>query len=570
MAPLHKYDFVIVGAGPAGLTLAARISAALPDKSVCLLEAGADPSSNPDVHHVAGMGKLSHGDSEQAWNLNIKPNPKLNNRKVIAPVGKGLSGSTAINGGAWTRGPKPDYDLWAEIVGDQSWSYDELLPAFRRTEKDMGEEWKDEVQHGYSGTVAVDPICRTRRFPLREDLRRAWEESGVGYKGDPNSGRPNGVTEALQLWLDGKRQLPHQILRLERATVMENSMVAKVVFDEGASPPTAKGVQLLDGTTISAREEVIISAGVFHTPQILMLSGVGPKSVLQEHSIPLVHDNPHVGAHLKDHLGVTSVWQLQPSAIAKGGSMGHPEFMKHPEFFMGWPMDFIGFFPVASSSLPILDELNSMPADKALITRPNASHIETVVLYMPSSPKHAAFDTLGLPMDGTYISHMDVLLTPTSEGSVSISSADAKDPPVIDVNFNATDSDRFIMREAMRKTAHLLTGTATGKAIVAKEVALPGIKSTSDPDVTDAELDARIAELGVSVDHPMGSCRMAKKEEGSDGGVVDSRCRVFGVKGLRVVDASVFPVPIAAHIQATVYAVGERGAEMIIEDLEEK
>jgi choline dehydrogenase-like flavoprotein len=567
MANPNTFDFVIVGAGPAGLTLASRISTALPDKSVCLIEAGTDPSGNPDVHHVAGMGILSHGDSELAWNLNVKPNPRLNNRKVIAPVGKGLSGSAAINGGAWTRGPKSDYDLWAEIVGDDSWSYEKLLPCFRKTEKDMGEEWQNQVQHGYEGTVAVDPICRTRRFPLREDMRRAWEESGVDYKGDPNDGRPNGVTEALQLWLDGKRQLPHQILDLKRVTVMENSKVSKVVFDEGVSPPRVKGVQLLDGTIINASQEVIISAGVFHTPQILMLSGIGPKAVLEQHSIPVVHNNPHVGAHLKDHLGVTSVWQLQPSAIAKGGSMGHPEFMKHPEYFMGWPMDFIGFFPVDSSSLPILDKLNASPADKALISRPDASHIETVVLYMPSSPKHAAFATLGLPMDGAYISHMDVLLTPTSEGSVSISSADATDPPVVDVNFNATESDRFIMREAMRKTAHLFTATKTGKEIVAKEITLPGIKATSDPSVTDAELDARTAELGVSVDHPMGSCRMAKGEEGSDGGVVDGRCRVFGVEGLRVVDASVLPVPVAAHIQATVYAVGEKGAEIVVEDL---
>ncbi|KAL2044565.1 hypothetical protein ABVK25_012375 [Lepraria finkii] len=242
--------------------------------------------------------------------------------------------------------------------------------------------------------------------------------------------------------------------------------------------------------------------------------------------------------------------------------------MKHPEYLQGWPLDFITFAPVQPSSLTTLDKLNSSAAAKALVGRRDTTHIETVVLYTPTSPKHAAFAAANLPMDGTYICTLDILLTPTSEGNVSIGSSDSNDPPVIDVNFNATESDRFILREAMRKTAHLLTGTAAGKSFAAAEVHLPNIKATSDTSATDDDLDARIAELGMSMDHPIGSCRMAAggPEDERNGGVVDSRCRVFGVRGLRVVDASVFPVPMASHIQATVYAVGEKAADIIIQD----
>lgn len=568
MPPSTTYDYIIVGAGPAGLTLASRLSTALPDKSVLLVEAGVDPSHNPHVHTAAGFGLLLQGDSEQAWNLDVKPNSNLNNRKVIAPVGKALSGSAAINGGAWTRGPKSDYDLWAELVGDDVWSYDKLLPCIRRTENDQCGQWKDEKQHGYHGTITASPLFQTRKFPLRETLKQAWEEAGVKYKGDPNDGLPNGVTEAVEVWQNGIRQLPHKLLDLKGVTILEDSKVSRVLLDQATSPPTAKGVEMLDKTRITAIKEVILSAGVFHTPQILMLSGIGPRSLLEQHDIPIILDNPHVGAHLKDHLGVGALWQLTPSTVEKGSSIGHPEFMKHPEFLQGWPMDFITFAPVHPTSLAALDKLNSTPATKALVGRENATHIETVVLYTPISPKHAAFAASNLPVDGTYICTLDVLLTPTSEGSVSISSADPRDPPVIDVNFNATDSDRFILREAMRKTARVLTSTAAGKSMVAAEVSLPHIKSTSDISATDADLDARIAELGTSIDHPMGSCRMAASgpEDANTGGVVNSRCRVFGVKRLRVVDASVFPVPMASHIQASVYAVGEKGAEMVIED----
>lgn len=542
----------------AGIALASRLSQLLPEsgdgkKQILVLEAGTDPSTSDSV--LTFVGQQQAQVSEHATILNIAANENLGGRVTTMSVGKALGGSGAINGGAWTRGPKSDYDLWAKIVGDDDWSYDKLLPYFRRTEAVVqggdgeGRCVRDDVQHGYDGALKLTPLRANwpnRRYPLREPLRKAWEELGVKYLPDGNNEQQNGLTELVEVWLGGRRQLPGKIFDLSKVEIRDMSPVRRVTFEQTeGGEPVANGVDLVDGEHISAKKEVIICAGVFHTPQVLMLSGIGDPATLEKHGISTVAANVEVGKNLKDHLGVWMTWKLKHPE--KGLAIGSPLFAD-PSFFTGWPMDFIEFGPLDEPDR--LEPLIANAEDRDLLLRPDASHMELAFIYAP----HGRSKGVDTPMDGSYISSLVILLTPTSKGSITLNSSHPQDPPVVDVNFYATETDRHIMREALRKAYSVTLETESGKSFVSHEVPPEGYEPITN-DTSDEVLDRRVAEFGNTVFHPMGSCSMGK--------VVDSHCRVKGVRALRIVDASVFPVPLACHIQAAVYCLAERLADWI-------
>ncbi|EXJ87923.1 hypothetical protein A1O1_04850 [Capronia coronata CBS 617.96] len=548
-----SYDYIIVGGGVAGLTLASRLSKLLPpgdSKQILVLEAGKDPSKTDFI--LSATGYALARESEHAYILDVTPNPHLNGRKSQVSVGKGLSGSGAINGSAWTRGPKVDYDYWAKLVGDDAWSYDKLLPFFRKTEQVIHDanSGRDHVHHGYDGSLKVVPMRAnhpSRHYPLRETILQAWKEAGVKYNPDGNNGDQNGLTEMVELWVQGQRQLPSQVLDLSRVEIRESSIVQRITFDSPAgAEPVATGAELVGGEHFTANKEVILCAGVYHSPQVLMLSGIGDPSTLDKHGIPVVVPNAEVGKNLVDHLAVGMTWKLKHPE--KGLAFGSPLF-NDPSYFTGWPMDFIEF---GALDEPVkLEPLIENAQDRAFLLRPGASHMESVTLYVPMGERLTGIDAA---IDGSHISSIAVCLATTSKGAVTIQSANPEDPPLIDTNFNATKTDRYISREALRKVASVYLDTETGKSLVSHEVTPEGYAAITT-DTSDDEIDKRIRDFGYSLDHPMGTCSMGK--------VVDSHCRVKGVKGLRVVDGSVIPVPMACHIQATVYALAERVAEWV-------
>ncbi|KIX03248.1 uncharacterized protein Z518_06800 [Rhinocladiella mackenziei CBS 650.93] len=550
-----SYEYIIVGGGVAGLTLAARLSKLLPpnetdNKRVLVLEAGTDPSTTECITNA--MGQHMARESQHAYTLDVAANPHLGGRVTQVPVGKALSGSAAINGSAWTRGPKVDYDYWANLVGDDDWSYDKLLPYFKKTEQVIvgegeGQVEIDEAHHGYEGTLKAVPMKANwpkRKYPLREPVRKAWEEAGVKYNPDGNNGNQNGLTEMVEVWVQGRRQLPNKILDLSLVDVRDVSTVHRVTFDTtSAGEPVANGVDLVGGEHIAAIKEVIVSAGVYHTPQVLMLSGIGDPAVLEKFGIATVSSNVEVGKNLMDHLAVGLTWKLKHPE--QGLAIGSPLFVD-PSYFAGWPMDFIEFGPL--DDLSQLEPLIKNQEDKKYLLRPDSSHMEVVSLYAALGKRLAGIDAA---MDGSHISTLAVCLTTTSRGSVMVRSAHPEDPPIIDPNFNETETDRFILREALRKASAVFLETETGQSFVSHEVPPEGY-ATITKHTPDAEIDKRIRDFGYSLDHPMGSCSMGK--------VVDSHCRV---KGLRVVDASVLPIPVACHIQAATYALAERVADWV-------
>lgn len=556
-------DYVICGGGIAGLTLAARLAVKLPSASIIVIEPGVDPTTNPDTHTFAGYRNLQP--SAQAYTLNVQPNKYLNNRADIVAVGKAVGGSSAINGGAWTRGPASDYNLWAKIVGDDNWSYEKLLPSFRLTEHDHGSN-RNETQHGYEGPLDIYPINHShpsRHYPLRDPLKQAFAQANVPYNPDPNIGNPKGLCEMLEVWQRGTRPFPSKFYNLSRVTILTEQKAHRITFDTSATTPRATGVTLSSGTHITAKHEVIVAAGVYHTPQLLMLSGIGPKSTLEQHGIDIILANPSVGAHLRDHIGVGTTWRLRHPD--KGLAVGHPDFMSHPDFFSGMIGDFVNFDRLPKSCDEDLERLNPDPRDREVVCREDATHYENVIIYTPFGKKHSGVE---VPFDGSYVTSLSVALTTTGRGSVGIGSGKWADPPVISSGLGGSESDFYVLRRAMRKVAEALMETEMGREVFVEEVTPEGFEAC-EKDTPDSKLDERIRALGISLDHPMGSCRMAKVagyEDEETGGVVDSKCKMFGVDGLRIVDASVIPVPIAAHIQAAVYALAERAAEMIAQD----
>ncbi|KIW66216.1 hypothetical protein PV04_08416 [Phialophora macrospora] len=548
----NAYDYIIVGGGIAGLVLASRLSRLLPPsdtKQVLVLEAGVDPATVGSERIHSAHDVLVARESQHSYQLTVAPNQNLGGRSAIVPVGKGLGGSGIINSGVWTRGPKSDFDLWARIVGDEAWSYNALLPFMKRVESmavsDENGVVRDESQHGYDGPVKIVPV-RTfwpgRKYPLRESVQKMWEEVNVKYLIDGNGGDQNGLTELAEVWVDGRRQLPGTILDLTKVEVRTKSVVQRVTFKGGDEQPVANGVDLAGGEHFVARKEVIVSAGAYLTPQLLKLSGIGDRTELEQHGIKTILENPEVGKNLRDHLATDIVWKLKHPE--KGLAIGSPQFTD-PTYFSGSPLDFIVFGKL--DNLEKLGSLAESQEDRDLLLRPGASHTETADVYAASGSQHTDWDAAS---QGSYITTVVVALTTTSRGTITLQSARVQDPPVIDANFFDTEVDRHIMREGLRKAASVHLETQAGKSFVSREVPPEGRSPVID--ATDEELDQRVADSGYSLFHPMGSCSMGK--------VVDSHCRVLGVKGLRVVDASVFPVPMACHTQSAVYATAERVA----------
>jgi choline dehydrogenase-like flavoprotein len=551
----NTYDYIIVGGGIAGLVLASRLSRLLPPadtKRVLVLEAGVDPATVNSEYILSAQASLLARESQHSYQLTVAPNQNLGGRSAIVPVGKGLGGSAAINGGVWTRGPKSDFDWWARIVGDEAWSYNALLPFMKRVEsmavRDENGVVRDDSQHGYDGPLKIVPVRSLwpgRKYPLRDTVQKMWEEASVKYLIDGNGGDQNGLTEFAEVWVDGIRQLPGTILDLTKVEIRTESVVQRVTFEGGGGQPLANGVDLASGEHFVARKEVIVSAGAYHTPQVLKLSGIGDRAELEKHGIKTILENPEVGKNLRDHLAMDITWKLKHPE--RGLAIGSPKFTD-PTYFRGSPLDFIVFDKL--DNLEKLGSLAESQEDRDLLLRPDASHVEIVTVYAARGNRHTGWDAA---LHGSYISTVAVALTTTSRGTITLQSARIQDPPVSDVNFFDTEVDRHISREALRKAASVHLETRAGKSFVSHEVPPEGCVPVID--ATDEELDQRIADLGYSLDHPMGSCSMGK--------VVDSHCRVLGVRGLRVVDASIFPVPISCHPQSAVYATAERVAEWV-------
>lgn len=357
-------------------------------------------------------------------------------------------------------------------------------------------------------------------------------------------GSTEGISEYLENWRDGQRQPAQKAYGIEGITVITNTRVNRIIFSKGKEErPEASGVQLDDGRLIKAHKEVILSAGTFGTPQILLLSGIGSASALSALGIPVVHDAPEVGQNLFDHFAHFQLWKVRHPEESL--AMGNPSWNK-PAYFKGMPCDWVVNERVPSNVLEGAEE-STQGSDSSLL-KAGSCHIESTVIYAPAGIP-------GIPMDGTYIASSIMLLLPTSRGAVTLASALPSDLPLITSNYYSTKSDVACLIYGTRRMLQVMLETSPGKEYIEGEVAPPGQAELS-PSSLDEEIEKRIRATGMSHKHAAGTAAMGK--------VVGSDLKVVGVGGLRVVDGSVLPVPIGGHPQATLYALAEQAAEIIL------
>ncbi|KAK4497749.1 hypothetical protein PRZ48_010402 [Zasmidium cellare] len=526
-----SYDYIIAGGGLSGCVLASRLSTALPNLKIALIETGPDSQRN---EAIASPGNAWMITPDYYHNYETLPQKHLDNRNVAIKTGRALGGGSAVNYGGWTRGDRSGYDEWARVVGDSRWSYDELLPYFKRAETYPLPNLED--QHGYEGPIK--PSRGDRGYLLKEDVLEAMKSTGLQENPDANGGDIRGVARLVESWDEGRRTFAAGDYDLGNVEVLAGMSVQKVVVEGGV----AKGVVLGDGRVLEARREVVVSCGALRTPQVLMLSGIGPRKELEKLGIEVLVDSPHVGKNLHDH-GMVAFW-YKLRHPEQGLAIGSEKFMANPRNLEGNPMDWM-----INTGISDAETKKAAEIDGKDTSRRDDIEITCIYLAAPTSPFPPP------PMDGTHISVSVIGIHATSRGSVSLSSTDPNDLPLIDPAYLATEHDRAVIRTGAKIVAKMMESPA-GQRISTGETP-PGPFSPLTSKTSDAEIDERARACIFTAYHPAGSAAM--------GTVVDAECRVKGMKGLRVVDASIMPVSIGAHLQASLYGVAERAAQMIID-----
>ncbi|KAI9044171.1 GMC family oxidoreductase [Aspergillus affinis] len=515
-----SYDYILIGGGLTGCALAGRLSEKHESLRILIIEAGPRSSSH---QHPCRQG----------------------------PGGRYLRQLRHLDPGQF-RGLQP--------LGQARWRLElelrrpsPLLQADRDAlhyDADV-----DPAIHGTSGPIHNMIVARTspdRKYPLKEPIRSAWKRIGVKYITDANDGSPLGLADFGENWRDGQRQLASNAYGLSgrrSVSIITDTLVAKVILQEQDGQQVVTGVKVATGEEYHASKEVIISAGAYRTPQVLMLSGIGPAEELAAHNIPQLFNAPEVGRKFHDHFCYPQWWKLRHPE--QGLSMGTP-LWQSPAYGMGVPYDWNVTLQTPSDKLtPALQADDGQDPQDHPYLDPTFAHSEVLVIYAPMSQAVAGFET---PMDGTHISTAVLLMAPATRGQITLSDADPASPPVIDPNYYSKEVDRAIVRDGIRTVAKLLLDTPEGKEIVDHEVPRPE-NQLMRPDSTDEEIDENVRRGGITFFHPRGSAAM--------GQVVDTQLRVKGVKGLRVADASVLPVPITGHYQAVLYALAEKAADLI-------
>ncbi|EQB49383.1 hypothetical protein CGLO_11300 [Colletotrichum gloeosporioides Cg-14] len=546
----NVWDYIIVGGGLTGSVISSRMLEYNSSLSILLIEAGEDTRARTDILYTNATNLLG---GELDWQYPTEPVAALNNRTLVFNQGKGLGGGAAINSCGYTRGPRVDYDEWAEIVGDERWSYENQLPYMKKAE-----DWfntNNAAQHGNDGPLHVASVSSTgRAYPLRDVVASGWDELGVPELPDldSNAGDNIGRAELTETRRDGIRQLTPVVYPLDGIEVLTETLVEKILLSSSADDGElqATGVQLANGTQIFANN-VISAAGAYRSPQLLMLSGIGEAAALEKHNISVRLDLPEVGRNLIDHMSFYQYWKLRSPENGYALGSSNPIFSQ-PEFSAGYPIDWVTSTGVDKTGLASAiekDEGVTPDAASHSLLSANRTFLENFVIYQAYSASNPS-----VPMDGSHIYTNIVSFLPTSRGTVSLASADPADSPVINLNYLDTEVDRHVYREGIRQMTKLMLDTTFGNEYIVGETAPDNTEPVSLED-TDEYLDSRLAASGVTTWHPHGTCAM--------GSVVDSDFKVKGVKGLRVVDASVLPVPIAAHLMAPLYAMAEQAASII-------
>jgi choline dehydrogenase-like flavoprotein len=525
-----NFDYVIVGAGSAGCVLAARLSED-PGVRVVLLEAG-PPDSSVLIHCPAGLALLAKN-GQANWALQTVPQPGLNGRRGYQPRGKVLGGSSSINAMIYTRGHRSDYDHWA-AQGNPGWGWSDVLPYFKRAEHN--ERGADEF-HGTGGPLNVMDLRSPNRFgPL---FMQAAVEAGYPRNDDFNGAHQQGVGmyqvthkngerfSAAKAYLAAAVQRPNlQVITDAHTTrvLMEGQRATGVEYRQGGELKQLK-----------AAREVLLSAGALMSPQLLMLSGIGPAAHLRAHGVPVVHDLPGVGRNLHDHVDVVQVVDAPRLKELFGLSLtglgrvakGILEWRNHRSGMLTSNFAEAGGFIKSDPAEPVPDLQLHFVVGKLV--------------------DHGRKTVLG----HGYSCHV-CLLRPASRGSLQLAGSDPMAAPLIDPNFLGEDPDARLLVKGFKIMRNILGQPALagcgGRELEASA------RARSDEDI-----EQFVRNHADTIYHPVGTCRMGN----GPGDVVDAQLRVRGVSGLRVVDASIMPRIVGGNTNAPVIMIAEKAADMI-------
>ncbi|MEO9615678.1 MAG: GMC family oxidoreductase N-terminal domain-containing protein [Nitratireductor sp.] len=529
------YDYVIAGGGSAGATLAARLSQD-PAVSVCLVEAGGD-GRDLLIRAPAGVVALLPGRPKlNNWAFETVPQAGLNGRRGYQPRGKALGGSSAINAMLYVRGHPGDYDDWAE-AGCAGWSWDEVLPYFRRAE---GNQRGGDALHGGDGPLKVGEQQEPR--PISHAFVEACAQTQIRRNDDFNGPEQEGagLYQVTQFW-DGPRKgercsaaaaYLHPAMERANLTVVTKAHATGIVFD-GKRATGLRYRRKGRDELVEARREVVLCGGAFGSPHLLLLSGIGPRDELSRHGIATLHELPGVGKNLQDHLDFIQSWKSDETDLFGIGLRGTAKLVRH---MLRWRRDGSGMI-----ATPFAEAGAFVKSDPALARPDLQLHFVISVVDDHARKLHLGYG---------FSCHVCVL-RPHSRGTVSLASADPLAPPAIDPAYLADDRDAALLLKGAKTMRAILDAPALAR-FRRKQLYLTGGE-------TDAELMQHIRARADTIYHPVGTCRM-----GTDAmAVVDPQLRVHGVDGLRVVDASVMPTLVGGNTNAPTIMIAERAAEMM-------